>query len=64
MWYAKALNNVRCESVEATIRMRRLFAGAVQLTHNEQLTRRVMFGNMVGGENPRPGRPEKNLPNV
>ena len=44
-----------------TIRKRRLlFAGAVQRTHNESLTRRVMFGTMVGVENPGPGRPEKN----
>ena len=34
--------------------------GAVQRTHNERLTRRVMFGTMAGGENPGPGRPEKN----
>ena len=26
----------------------------------EQLSRRVMFGTMVGGKNPGPGRPEKN----
>ena len=51
----------QCESVETTIRKRRLrFAGAVQRTHNGRLTRRVMFGTMAGGENPRPGRPEKN----
>ena len=35
--------------------------GAVQRTHNERLTRRVMFGTMAGGETPRPGGPEKNL---
>ena len=33
---------------------------AVQQTHNERLTRRVTFGTMAGGENPGPGRPEKN----
>ena len=27
---------------------------------NERLTRRVMFRTMAGGENPAPGRPEKN----
>ena len=49
------------ESVETTIRKRRLlFAGAVQRKHNERLTRRVTFGTMAGGENPGPGRPEKN----
>ena len=37
-----------------------LFVGAVQRTNNERPTRRVMFGTMAGGENPRPGRPEKN----
>ena len=46
---------------ETTIRKRRLlFPGAVQRTHNERLTRRVMFGTMAGRENPGPGRPEKN----
>ena len=37
-----------------------LFAGGAQRTHNERLTRRVMFGTMAGRENPGPGRPEKN----
>ena len=61
MSYAKALRKAQCESVETTIRKRRLlFAGAVQGTHNERLTRRVMFGTMAGGENPGPSRPEKN----
>ena len=60
--YAKALEKAaQCESVERTIRKRRLlFAGGVQRTHNERLTRRVMLGTMAGGENPGPGRPEKN----
>ena len=49
----------QCERVETTIRKRRLlFAGAVQRTNNERLTRRVMFGTMAGGENPGPGQPE------
>ena len=61
MAYAKALKKAQRESAETTIRKRRLlFAGAVQRTHNERLTRRVMFGTMAGGENPGPGRPEKN----
>ena len=61
MSYAKILKKAQCESVETTIRKRRLlFAGAVQRTNNEQLTRRVMFGTTAGGENPGPGRPEKN----
>ena len=42
------------------INKRKLFAGAVQRTNKEQLTRRVMFGKMAGGENPGPGRPERN----
>ena len=61
MSYAKALKKAQCESVETTFRKRRLlFAGAVQRTHNERLTRGVMFGTMAGGENPGPGRQEKN----
>ena len=52
----------QCESVETTIRKRRLlFAGAVQWTHNERLTRRVMFGTMADEENHGPGRLQKNL---
>ena len=61
MSYAKALKKAQCESVETTIRKRRLlFAGGVQRTTNERLTRRVMFGTIAGGTNPGPGRPEKN----
>ena len=63
MSYAKALTKARCESVETTIRTRRSpFAGAVERTTNERLTRRVMFETMVGGENPELGRPEKTGP--
>ena len=61
MSYANALKKVECESVETTIcKWRLLFAGGVQRTHNKRLSRRVMFGTMAGGENPGPGRPEKN----
>ena len=61
MSYAKALKKAQCESVETTIRKQRLlFAGAVQRTTNERLTHRVVFGTLTGGENPGPGRPEKN----
>ena len=61
MSYAKVLKKAHCESVETTIRKRRLlFARAVQRTNNERLTRRVMFGTMAGEENPGPDRPEKN----
>ena len=61
MSYAKALKKTQCEIIKTTIRKRRLlFAGAVQRTNNERLTRQVTFGKMGGGENPGPGRPEKN----
>ena len=62
MTYAKALKKTQCEDVETTICKRHLllFTGAAQRTNNERLTRRVMFGTMAGGENPGPGRPEKN----
>ena len=61
MSYAKALKKAQCESVETTICKRHLlFAGAIQRTTNERLPHRVMFGTMAGGENPGPGRPEKN----
>ena len=61
MSYAKALKKAQCENVETTIPKRRLlFAGVEQRTHDERLTRRGMFGATVGGENPAPGRQEKN----
>ena len=60
MSYAKALKKAQCESVKTTIRKRRLFAGAVQRTHNQRLTRRAIYGTMNGGENPGPGRSAKN----
>ena len=57
----KALKKVQRESVETTIGKRcLLFAGGVQGTKNERLTRQVMFGTMAGGEKPGPGRPENN----
>ena len=59
MSYAKALKKAQCESVETTIRKRRLlFAGAEPRTTNERLTHRVMSGTLAGGESPGPGRPE------
>ena len=61
MSYAKALKKAQCESVETTVRKRRLiFAGAVERTTNERLTHRFMFGTIAGGGNPGPGRTEKN----
>ena len=42
MSYAKALKKAQCESVETTIRKRRLlFVGAVQRMPKERLTRQV-----------------------
>ena len=59
MSYTKALEKAQSESVETTIRKRRLlFAEAVQRTTNERLTHRVMSGTLAGGESPGPGRPE------
>ena len=58
-------NVVRQGPKEGTVRERRedhlqasslLCGGRTE----EQLSRRVMFGTMVGGKNPGPGRPEKN----
>ena len=61
LMYVETLKKTQRESIETTIRKRRLlFAGAVQWTTNERLTHRVMFGTMVGGENPGPARPEMN----
>ena len=49
---AKAFKKAQYESVETTIRKRRLlFAGGVQQTTNERLTHRVIFGTLAGGEN-------------
>ena len=60
MSYAET-QKAQCDSVETTIRKRRLLlAGAVQWTNNERLTRRLTFGTTAGGENTGPGRPEKN----
>ena len=54
--YAKALKKPRCESIETTIRKRRLFfAGAVARQNAGRSPSRVMFAMMTGGEDPRPG---------
>jgi hypothetical protein len=54
--YAKALKKTRCESIETTIRKRRLFfAGAVARQNEGRLPRRVMLGKLTGGEGRRPG---------
>ena len=65
MSYAKALKKAQCESVETTIRKRRLlFAGAVQRTTNERLTHRVMFGTMAGGKTRDQADQKRTGPNV
>ena len=61
MSYAKALKKTQCESVETTIRKRRLlFAGAVARKHGGRLPKRVLSGTLSGGQNPGRGRPAKN----
>ena len=49
--YANALRRTYFESVETTVRRRRiLFEGFVARTGEERLPRRVMFGEMLGGK--------------
>ena len=61
MSYAQALKRVGCQSVEATVRQRRLlFAGAVARQPDGRLPKRLMFGELAGGEDPGRGRPEQN----
>ena len=60
MSYAKALKKAKCESIQTTIRKRRLlFVGVIQRAKPERLTRRVICGTMAGGENPGLSRPGK-----
>ena len=59
--YAQALNKTECQSVEVTIRQRRLlFAGAMARQPAGRLPKRLMCGKLVGGEDPGKGRPEQN----
>ena len=59
--YAQALKRTGCQSVEATIRQRRLlFAGAMARQPAGRLPKRPMDGKLVGGEDPGRGRPEQN----
>eukprot|EP00903_Cladosiphon_okamuranus_P020132 g18485.t1 len=59
--YAQALKRVDCQSVEATIRQwRLLFAGAVATQPDGRLPKRLMFGELVGGEDPGKESPEQN----
>ena len=60
MSYAKAPKKAQCESVETTIRTRCLLFAGAKRTYTERLARRLKFGTIAGGENPGPGRPEKN----
>ena len=54
--YAKALKKTRCESIETTIRKRRLFvAGGVARQKVGRLPRRVMLRKMTVGEGRGPG---------
>ena len=55
------LKKTGCQSVEATIRQRRLlFAGAMARQPAGRLPKRLMDGKLVGGEGPGKGRPEQN----
>ena len=49
MSYAKALKKAQCELRDHHPQAASPVAGAVHRTHNERLTRRVMFGTMAGG---------------
>ena len=62
--YAQALKKTGCQSVEATIRQRRLlFAGAMARQPAGRLPKRLVEGKLVGGEDPGKGRPEQNWMN-
>ena len=67
MSYTKALKKTGSQSVEATIRQRRLlFAGALARQGDKQLPKRLLFAERLeGGEDPGPGQPaqhwQKNL---
>ena len=58
--YAQAEKRVGSQSVEATVRQRRLlFAGAVARQPDGGLPKRLMFGELMGGEDPGRGNPEQ-----
>ena len=47
--YNRALEKIRCESVETTLRTRRLlWAGMLLRMSGRQLPKRIMFGNLEG----------------
>ena len=59
--YAQALKKTGCQSLEATIRQRRLlFAGAMARQPAGRLPKRLMDGKLVGGGRSRQGTPEQN----
>ena len=59
--YAQALKRVGCQSVEATVRQRRLhFAGAIANQPDGRLPKRLMFGELAGGKDPKRGGVEQN----
>ena len=59
--YAQVLKKTWCQSVEATVRQRRLlFAEAIARQPAGRLPKRLMDGKLVGGEDPGKGRPEQN----
>ena len=59
MSYSKALKKTGSQSVEATLRQRRLlFAGALARQGDKRLPKRLLFaGRLEGGEDPGPGQP-------
>ena len=59
MSHAKALKKTGSQSVEATIRQRRLrFEGPLARQGDKRLPKRLLFAERLkGGENPRPGQP-------
>ena len=57
--YAQALRKTGGQSVEATIRQRRLlFAGVIARQPAGRLSKRLIDGKLVGVEDPGKGRPE------
>ncbi|CAB1104076.1 unnamed protein product [Ectocarpus sp. CCAP 1310/34] len=61
--YAQTLKRVECQSVEATIRQRRLlFAGAMARQPDGRLPKRLVLGELAGGEKRRSAGQEQNWP--
>ena len=50
VWYANVLKKTRCDSIETTIRVRRLVSAGDVARHSEsQLPSRLMFTTVTGG---------------